>query len=241
MLLNDCISDLTFDAWRAGEIDRARERVLDEHVRTCASCLSRRRALEAHADAFERRPDRALPLQAVRAKLKRRKRGKQLASLTAVAIAASCLLIFEARNAEPPPDGRLKGGSSVGFYVRRGEQVFRWQPGQAVHPGDQLRFTWRSLRPVYLAIFSLDARGAASIYFPTPDAPQQRVAGGDQVDLPLAVQLDDTLGAERVYALGCESPPVLESLRRSLEKAGELQAPAACELLQLSLFKEPRP
>lgn len=240
MLLSGCISDLAFDAWRAGEIAGAEAHRLDEHLRECASCRSRRQALAAEAEMFEQRTDRERPLLRVRAELSQRKRRKQLGSLSAAAIAALSLLLLQTRSPETH-DGRLKGGSELGFYVRRAEKTFRWQPGNAVRPGDQLRFTWHAQRPVYLAILSLDARGSASLYFPRPNEAQQRIAGGEEVDLPLAVQLDDSTGMEQVYALGCESPPPLEALRQTLETDRQLRAAAGCELVQLTLNKEPRP
>jgi hypothetical protein len=239
MLLSGCISDLTFDAWRAGEIEGPQAQRLDQHVLVCASCRSRRQALLADAEAFELRPDREQPLLRVRSQLAQRKRRKLLTALSAAAVAALGLLTL--RPQPPEYDGRPKGGSTLDFYVHRAEQTFRWQPGQAVQPGDQLRFTWHAQRPLYLTILSLDAHGKVSVYFPRPEQAPQRLAAAEDVDLPLAVQLDDSLGTEHVYAVGCESPPPVETLRHALATDLQLKAAASCELVQLTLRKEPGP
>jgi hypothetical protein len=58
-----CISDLAFDQWEAGELDRERSDELAQHMAQCARCSSQRELLRAQAQAFISGPGRpeALP------------------------------------------------------------------------------------------------------------------------------------------------------------------------------------
>jgi hypothetical protein len=111
------------------------------------------------------------------------------------------------------------------MYVQHEQAVRRALPGEAVAPGDVVRFVYSSREPRFLAILSVDGAGVASVYF--PDGPETvKVPGAEDAPLPLGTRLDGVLGEEQVVALFCERNRVLEPVRQALQAA----APALPEV-----------
>jgi hypothetical protein len=144
----------------------------------------------------------------------------------------------------PPDPGeegtRLKGGARLAFYVKRGTSVLPGIDGQVVYPGDQLRFTVSNEAPEHLAILSLDGASVASVYFPSGPDSASLGRGRDQA-LDSSVELDATLGRERLWAVFCVEPFRTEPLREQLEREGNLPELAHCTIDSLSIVKEPLP
>jgi hypothetical protein len=262
------LSDLSLDQLLTRELsDDARDAV-NAHLERCATCRSRRddfaarnaayltavpsfaalaeRAAEARAGAAADQPGRVLadqmPRRAARARI----------AILGLAAAAAALLVSRAafivpETTEPavspalerPDVTREKGAPDVGYYVKRGEQVVRGEPGQALRPGDRLRFTYTSAGPQQFALFNRDGRGARVFY---PAGPRSvALAAGKGVALDFGVELDDYVGSEQVLALFCEQPFELEPVRQALARGQATSAPAGCTLRTLELKKEPAP
>jgi len=235
-LAEGCISDLVFDAWHAGELSAGRDRELAQHLSVCDACAARARDLRAEAQGYLSRADYAPQVARISAELARR-RSSRWPLLASVASAALLLLVFF--RAPAAPEVRRKGSDSVGFYVRRGQALFRGHSGQRVRPRDQLRFTWRSDQSAYLVILSIDAKRVVSTYYPAQGAQRRLLPSGAEIELPNAVELDDTLGPEQVFVVSCADAPELASLRRTLAETGHLSPPLGCQVARILLFKEP--
>lgn len=72
-------------------------------------------------------------------------------------------------------------------------------------PGDALRFGVKTLQPGFVAIVSIDGAGAVSTYYPQANELAPIAAGKVQL-LDGSIELDETLGAERLLALVCRRP-----------------------------------
>jgi hypothetical protein len=144
----------------------------------------------------------------------------------------------ERPGAATPADGgeRLKGRSQVGFYIKRGSRVERGVNGGIAYPGDQLRFTYSSEHPAYLAVLGRDAR-SASVYFPSGDS-AVRIEAGRHVPLDFSLELDAQLGEERLYVVLCPAEYGLAPLRAELEASGQLRAAADCFMERIALHKQ---
>jgi hypothetical protein len=244
-----CISDLAFDQWEAGELARERSDELARHLAQCARCSGQRQSLRAQAQAFIDGPGRPERLPRLQARLVQQRTGRPrprdvlralpvAAGLVAAAAAAAVLLVLAP--GDPEHATRRKGSAAVGFFVKRGERVQRGSDGERVQPGDQLRFTLRSDRPTHLSILSLDARGVVSVYYPRTAAARPLQPVGEELALDAGVELDDTLGPETIFAVRCPTPPAVDALRSTLQRARTLPAPPGCEIDVLRLFKEPK-
>lgn len=242
----DCLSDLVLDQWRTGEIDdSARLGELEAHVADCERCRARREAFDREAESYLSRHPRFLPPERSRSQQRPSRSARRLqifAGASALAAAAVLALVLRAPHDGPLGDEsgtRIKGGSRVAFFVKRGGQVVMGGPGDRLQPGDQLRFTVTLERPQHLAILSRDTRGVASVYYPA-DAVTKVLPAGADIALENSVELDDALGEERIFAVFCESAIAVEELRASLERTGNVQVGSGCTVDRSAFVKEPR-
>jgi hypothetical protein len=227
------------DEYLAGELGAEASERASAHLASCDHCAGRRAAREADQRAFlEAAPTfeaHASRVQRVHGTASGPRRRTVIAAASVLALAAAALLIVRA----PRQDGetRSKGGVRIGFYVKRGEQVTRGSAGQAVRAGDALRFVYSAPGDAYLALFNLDARGAA-VYFPDRSASAASVRKGSEVPLDFSVRLDDSPGVEQVHALFCPGPFPIEPLRAELQAQKRLVAPEGCTHHVIALQKE---
>ena len=239
----DCISDLRFDRMLAGELGASERAALDAHAQGCAPCRARLHELRAARtveDAALAAEANALYARSVGSQPPARRRAPVAAlsaGLALVALAAGLWLALA-----PAPDARealrFKGAHGFGFYVQRGAAVYRGAPGEALRPGDRVRFVARSSEDGYLAVLSLDGARRASVYYPAGLQAAKLDGGALEQALPASVQLDDVLGPEHWYALFCHQPLALASLRGALERAGEgFAAPPGCALEHVRVDK----
>lgn len=242
----DCLSDLVLDEWLAGELAPEAAARLEDHVASCERCRELRAArqrddmaflaqapsFEAHARLLKGAPQRAMPASDAP-----RRNTRVFAVASAVLAAAAGALLMLRPPADPLPGERSKGRAHVGYFVKRGAVVMRGSASEPVRPGDLLRFTYSNDRASHFALIDVDARGT-SVFFPNGDTSAALAAGND-VALDFSVELDDTLGEERVIGVFCEQPFVIETVRATLESERDAQIDG-CRLDILTLRKVSR-
>jgi hypothetical protein len=251
-MTEDCLSDLVFDRWLAGELGPEEQRTAATHLAGCARCKARHIQIERDRAQFLDRypsfaPRTAVPAPSTplgeRSATRPRRRGAWLGG----ALAAAALLALGVGNLGRERelgegDGtRSKGTFALTFFVKHGDAVLAGSDGQSVAPGDQLRFAITSSAPGHLAIFSLDGAGVASVYHPSGATRARPLAVSSNTPLDTAVELDAVPGRERIIAISCPEPFELEPLRARLESERELLAPPGCVSDQLTLVKAGHP
>ena len=242
----NCCSDLRFDALLAGELDRRARGELHAHLSDCTACSHRLDAIVRERAAWLTRVPAFEDLRAL-ADTPKPSRARTARWRWAAPLAAAVALLLLARlpgehvnpGLEPPTmdTTRSKGLPHVGFFIKRGRQVLRGEPGAVVHPGDRLRFTYASGRPHFMALFNRDGRGS-SVYYPRGRYAARAPAGQD-VALDFGIELDAYIGVEHVYAVFCEGRFEVEPLRRELSRAGSIRTPDGCLVEVLELNKAP--
>jgi hypothetical protein len=235
-----CLSDLGFDEWHAGELDPDTENRASEHVTSCERCRIRKARLDAQRAQFIERSPSA---PARKENVAPRRLGVVIRAFAGAALSAAALVaLFIAFSPGSREQGdRVKGSHRLGFFVRRGEDTLEGMPGQRVFPGDQLRFVVTMREAAHVAVLSRDGAGKASVYFPTTGTHAQRLAESAARPLDGAIELDDTLGRERILGVFCPESFELEPLRRALEAQAELRPPAGCALDELDVTKAGQP
>lgn len=122
------------------------------------------------------------------------------------------------------PEFTMKGSVVLGLYRKEGNSGVPVPPGSKLSPQDVLRFEVKAAASGFVAVLSLDGRGITTVYHPFEGA-EAAAYDASQPVLPGAIELDDTLGHEDVYALYSPQPFELgwavEALRqgRLLEEA----------------------
>lgn len=223
-----CLSALRLDRWMAGELGSVEAEEVRAHVAGCARCGSAVESLRGAREGARLPPLRAVPTPARPARLRR------LVTVAAgLAAAAGVVLVLRPH----APADRTKGARvGLAMYVRHGEEVRLAGPGEAVAPGDAVRFAVTTPEPAWVAVLSLDPAGRASVYFPE-GSHAARIAPGADVPLPLATRLDATVGEERVLGLFCDRPIELEPVRAALESGADGAAPEGCQVTRWSFVK----
>jgi len=226
---DDCLSDLTLDWLTAAELDDAATARAEAHLRGCATCQGRKEAIEAQRAEY-RATRRVLPSP------RRQPRRWSLFSVLGggglVAAAAAAMVFFFVLR--PESATRTKGGDRLGFYVKRGDAVWKGRALQVLNPGDALRFDVAGADGRFIAVFSLDGGGQASIYFPTDRPSAVRSSPGP---LPASTVLDAQLGTEQLIGLFCDREQTLEPLRLVLEQTGKLVPPEGCDVDVVTIEK----
>jgi hypothetical protein len=227
---NAWLSGLRLDRWMMGELDSADAETVGTHVSSCAPCSAAVAGIRGVREEV-----RALPLPGALGRPAPRRRFPRAAVAgLGLALAASLVLVLR-----PPPVTERSKGAGIGLtmFVQHGNEVRRAAPGEAVSPGDAIRFAVSTPAPAYVAVLSVDPLGKASVYFPQADRAAQ-VPAGTEVALPLGTRLDATTGEERLLGLFCASPVELEPIRIGLEQGQDgAPLPADCQGLRWSFVK----
>ncbi|HEX7480167.1 MAG TPA: zf-HC2 domain-containing protein [Polyangiales bacterium] len=242
----DCVSNLLFDEWLAGELEPSAQVAVEAHARGCERCTTRSAELIAQRQAFlQQAPDFAAHARLVpQHRAMRSAAASRAASWIAggVIALAACALLMLRPHAHPQLSSdagtRSKGGARLGFFVKRGENVRRGAPGDTVHPGDRLRFTYASPSPVYFALLNSDAK-ASSVFFPGGAAQAARLPAGTETPLDFSVELDGVLGVEQIYAVFCPAPFEVASARAAITAHTPAALPPDCHVETVTLHKEP--
>jgi hypothetical protein len=142
-----------------------------------------------------------------------------------MAAVITAILVWPQRE---PEVVRTKGSAIVGFFVAHHDKVRRGALHETVMPGDRVSFTTTTTTPVWFAAIGDDAAGVRSVYV-TPRA----VEPGRDRELPVAIELDDTLGNEIVTGVFCHTP----FDARSIDVAAP---PDDCTIDRFTLVKVPR-
>jgi hypothetical protein len=232
-----CPSDLALDLLLAADLDEVRALVLHEHFAACVTCSARFASISAFRDEVANTLPRLAEFDATRPRPLNRARSSGGWWGGALAVAAAVALwVGHGPTAHSPLDGtRAKGSVRLGFYVKRGEQVFRGGPGELLRPGDAIEFSYEAPSDGYLAVLSVDGAGQASVYYPVGSRARALTAGSHLLEQ--STTLDAVLGRETLYALWCDGPAELEPLRRALESSAALPVSPGCRIESLAVEK----
>jgi hypothetical protein len=246
-----CVSDLTFDGLRTGELSSAAAQEIAEHLARCERCRERKLALDRACAQIEAQLPMFAPHPPVREEApapirvrgwRMRGRGAALSALALAVCALLGLLPWVARERSHERETRSKGGPGLSFYVKRGEEVFLWTPGDAVTAGDALRFVVTPQGYGQIAILSRRKDGETSLYYPQGERSAAIDAGTSSIALDGAFELDDTIRDERLFAVFCREPFDTAALQSQLAERGALAAaPPGCAVATLRLPKRHKP
>ena len=233
----DCVSDLAFDRWYAGELSAEEIAPLADHLSSCTRCAERRASLTDQGDAFAAGSIEGLRARAaanaqvnpetgtIATLVERRSRLPRWPAAAAVlALAAGVVLASKVRKPdEIDSNERSKGAARFVYYVHHDGVVTEGLDGETLSPGDAIQLSYSVARSGYLAIFSVDGARRASTYWPRGEhaAP---IGLGRDVSLPESIVLDGTVGPETIYTLFCAEPVRLEPIRSALERSPEREA-----------------
>ena len=233
----NCLSDPTLDHLLAAELRDPEHAEARSHLATCSACAARHAEIERDRDAFRAAlPERTFVARAARSPTRTRARWWRWAAPAVVACAA-IVFVLSLRPRDELGGTRIKGGARLGFYLDRAGRVAPGAAGDVLRPGDRVRFTITTSEPGYLIVAGVDASSRVTIYYADGARAAAVTAGVDQ-PLPDSVELDDTLGRERIVAVLCDRAIGVEQARASLVAGA--RAIAGCHTDELAWEKRAR-
>jgi hypothetical protein len=226
---------MDFDRAELGLLPEDRRRDLAAHVLGCARCAETQQTLQRTAAHFRAEVSpRTLPrvLAATDGPAARLRRWWSTAgaglrwAVLATPVAAGLVLAvgtFGAKGHRPAavdeePEVSPKGRPALHTFVRRGERVFTATSGEALAPGDAVRFVVEPRGHRYLLVVSIDGAGKVSVYHPFQGALSAPLGTDPRVELPGSIVLDRAPGPERVFALFSDAALSAAAVRESLER-----------------------
>lgn len=220
-LSSETIDLLLLSALSADEANAAKQ-----HLDDCPHCKQRWQELNEDKQRFEQFVF-ARTLPKVEARLQTERQGffarfKLQILIPVVGMAAAAALVMATPGTQNEDDlyVGIKGGqpSLDVFAVRGAGGPFQVTPQTKLQPSDRIRFVVNPAGARYLIVASRDGAGVFSVYHPFGAQQSQPVAEKHaKVELPGAVELDATLGTERVVAAFSDEPLNASQVKEALE------------------------
>lgn len=180
----------------------------EAHLFACPRCAARAAELRRLGEEFEREVFPAT-VEAVlaRSAAPRHPARPWLWAATALAAAAAALLLMLRPGIRT--DEESGPGLGLTVFARGPDGARALEDGQAVAPGDGLRFEVRPGRSCNLFVASTDAAGRVSRIFPPVGQEGLSVKAGQTVAIPVPAVVGGPAGPERFFAVcGCGDEPV---------------------------------
>ncbi|KFE67752.1 DUF4384 domain-containing protein [Hyalangium minutum] len=244
-----CVPDALLERYLTDSLSAADRDQLEARLMESPRDRARLEELRADSAAFLIQHPPA-PLVA-RFRRQRRRRGGSwhwptlLTEVLLVGAAVGMLLVLQGdsllRLLRDEPDFSVKGSVVLVMYRKEGDTGIPVSQNARLAPNDALRFEVRAPASGYVAVLSRDGRGAAFVYYPF-DGVDAALYDASQPLLPGAIELDDTLGQEDVYALYSAEPFGLEWAVEALRQGRLLKEAAERHVSvgQATFVKEPR-
>lgn len=232
------LHDLGVELLLAGDLAEPDDVRARAHAEACPSCAARVAA--ARRDDALPPPARARPsAPAIR----------WTPALGATLALAAGLALWLRAPAPDRPAFVPKGGAlALEVFADRGESAEQLDWNAAVHAGDRLGFRVRTGEAGQVLVVGIDASGGVYPCWPA-DGVSEAVDRSDRArDLPAAVRLDDTPGAERLVAIRCPEVFSLDRIAGALVDRASSVGPDArmaeihpgCAQDELRVEREPR-
>ncbi|HEY0706372.1 MAG TPA: zf-HC2 domain-containing protein [Polyangia bacterium] len=224
------MSHTRLDQLALGELSPAEATTAQAHLQSCAACSATNDALVADRQAFAAETNvGALAADA----LARAERGHEAPApwwrrhwpvwAPAGLALAGLVLVLAPRGDRGADEIRTKGAFGLSLYVLHTESGAvatdgrgGLHLGEALHPGDQVRFGLRGgvaktaagSSAASTIVLGLEEAGKISVYHAAQASTERLTAAGSTAPeqlLPEAIELDQTLGNETLVALRCSA------------------------------------
>jgi hypothetical protein len=204
------LTDLELERHLAGDLAAAR------FSEATAADQARLGELRAEAEAFMRSVDVDMEVKRIHQRVERMTPEKRswlrwFVPVSALAAAAAVILVVIRRGNDstggPAGDDIQVKGDDIALVVHRatGDGSTRLVTGDAVHPGDRIRFEIDAGKPGFVAIIGIDGTGQPTIYHPDHGTAPVAFDPTEHV-LPGAIELDATPGDEKFFAVYGQRP-----------------------------------
>ena len=217
------IPEALLERYLAGDLPDAERAALEQRLEASPEDRARLDALRADSAAYLiKHPPGPLAAKLEAQGSTPKRWAWLLAPLAAVAAGA---LFFAIPRPAAEPEVTLKGELAFSAWRQLpGHGAERLESGAVVLPGDKVRFEVRAADEGFVAVLSRDAQGRVTVYYPYEGKQAEAYLPKAPI-LPGAIALDDTPGAEELWALfsrrGFPLAAFVEQLSRGEAPAGK--------------------
>lgn len=220
------LSSETIDLLLLSALSADESNVAKSHLDGCSECKSRWQELNEDKQRFEQFVfARTLPKVEARVAAERQgffERFKLKFLIPAVGLATALAVVATTGPGTQTEDDLyvgIKGQPTFEMFAqRRDGGSFAVAPGVTLQPSDRVRFVVNPAGARYLIVASHDGAGVFSVYHPFGAQVSQPVSDAKaKLELPGAVELDSTLGTERVVAVFSDEPLTASQVEAALK------------------------
>lgn len=221
----ECPSDLALDALAVGECSPSQSQVIQKHIAQCQACAARWELREQGMAAFPsvNRDAMVAKLHQLTAQFEPQPEPsfwEQVRSVfqqpavlgTSMAMAAIIMMLVVKPNPEGPitdleADTIRPKGSSFTVFKSSNDSVEILANGGKVQIGDKLRFKIEPREGIDVMVVGQEANGNIYMAFPVDGSEASRPSTASvQGILPGAIELDQSVGREKLYLISCKHP-----------------------------------
>lgn len=235
----DCLSDWQLDQlYYLGDKWEGRQQAL-LHMETCESCCERYQARVLDAEVLQQQAGfQALLQQGVQrfdAPVPSQPSfWNAWLSLTRLSWVSAMAVVLVVVILSPWDWGPSQIGKSLHptirmLHFRKGSQYSQWtQDGERLRPGALIQFTYLIPTSLHMMVVSLNQQGQVSVFFPLGKTESTlRQAGSGTLPPNQSLELDDSIGQERIFVIASSRPFSLSDVQQALlqafkERAGRL-------------------
>ncbi len=217
-MTENCPSRFEIMEWKSGDLDPYRAEQMNSHLSDCPRCRSILESLESNISEYEKRAKQnqaRIEDSLSRENLERETRPgwfawlKPVPAFGVVAATLAVVLVFVFKGGQDEPAGDassygVKGTLVCEVFAKRGSNLFKVESGTSLQKKDALRFVLQTPFEGFVTIFSIDASGKISSFYPHLDPvnnPQPyAISSAGRHELPGSIVLDSVVGPE-VYII----------------------------------------
>jgi hypothetical protein len=222
----ECPTRFTIASLRAGDLPPSEAERVEDHIERCEACRAVIREIDAHAAEYESRADDHLarlmrhiesePGSAEVVPLEPRRRSRVVTVTIAVGgLAAAAMLalalvpaLTDTDETEDRAEILFKGALAVEIVAKRGADQFLVVDDIELRAGDAIRFVVSTGSAGWISVFSIDAAGRLSPFYPDTDPASDpeplRLGRAGKHELPGSIILDDSRGHEEIVVVFSE-------------------------------------
>lgn len=208
------LSSLTLDALAMDALPAGERATAQSHLDACATCRARAEELAALRSHFV---TQVLPRTAPTLRRPPAWRSAWRWWVPALATAAAVLLVLRPAAPEEPAFS-VKGGATLQLFAHRAERTWKVEEGEALAPGDQVRFRVDPGGLPYALVVSVDGAGQVSTYHPYGGAASAPLPASGVAEFPGSIVLDAARGPERLFALFSREPLSFDAVAPALRE-----------------------
>ena len=249
----ECPSDLALDAMAVGECSTSQVQILQNHIAQCEACAARWELRQQGMAAFPNvdRDAMVARLHQLSAHITPAPEPSFWAQVrsvfaqpavfgTSMAMAAIVMMLVVQPPVvnlieEPTPDTIRPKGSSFTVFKNSKDSVEILANGGKVQAGDKLRFKVDPREGIDVMVVGQEANGKLYMAFPLDGSEASRPSlASEQGILPGTIELDQSIGREKLYLISCEHPFGLSNIEANID---DIVVPKRCATSSFEINK----